>query len=179
MSRSDHEVVLRYSRSYRFLHWTIAVLVLSEFSMQYIRRLFGEDVHAFVREMHKSIGIVLIVLIATRIGLRLATPVPAKFPDISRVREVIATWVHRGLWLFMILVPLLGINFLLARGRGVNFFGLVSVPPATAGSPYWGDIALTTHRYAAFGLIALVCLHAAGALFHRLVLKDKLLSRMV
>lgn len=168
----------RYPTAYALLHWTIAALIIILFSMQYARRLFGEEAHAVVREMHKSIGIVLITLIVLRLVFRLLWNMPQRFPDPSRLREVGAHLVHLGLWALMALVPAMGIVFLLARGRGVNFFALIQIPPITEGSAYWGEIAIILHRYGAFALMGLVALHAAAALFHRMILKDNLMSRM-
>lgn len=168
----------RYPPAYTRLHWLIAALIISLFSMQYIRRPFGEEAHAIVREMHKSLGLVLIGLIVLRLAMRMFHPMPARFPDLSRLRMIGAHLVHVALWGMMLIVPAMGVAFLLARGRGVEFFELVQIPPLTTGSIYWGDVTITLHRYAAFVLIGLVTLHAAAALFHRFVLKDTLMSRM-
>jgi cytochrome b561 len=167
-----------YTPIYAALHWTIALCVVSLFAMQYVRDFFGDDAHAFVREMHKSIGLVLIVLIAWRLILRLRSAAPRPFPDSSARRAAIAAWVHKGLWLLMVTVPLLGVAFLLARGRGVNFFGLLAIGPLTTETPPWGDLTLVFHRRAAFILIALVIVHAGAALFHRFALRDGVMSRM-
>ena len=168
----------RYSLTYRVLHSAIAVCIILLFSMQYIRLLFNADIQNAVRELHKSIGLVTIALLAVRAGLRLFSERPGEFIDPSPFRALAARIVRRCLWGLMVLVPCLGVAFLLARGRGVDFILLFSVPPLTSGSSYWGDIALTTHRYAAFALIGAVSLHVAGALFHHLILKDSLSKRM-
>jgi cytochrome b561 len=178
MVENNQSTPENYSTTYAKLHWAIAACVISLFSMQYIRRLFGEDAHVFVRETHKSIGIVLIALVAWRLFLRLRTAMPPRFADSSAARTTIAAWVHKGLWVLMIAVPLLGVSFLLARGRGINFFGLFPIGPLTTGSAELGGLMLLIHRYAAFCLIALVVLHIVGALFHRFVLHDELISRM-
>ena len=168
----------RYPAAYALLHWIIAALIIVLFSMQYIRRLFGEDVHAVVRELHKSIGLVLIVLIILRLAFRFAYAMPPRFPNSSRLRTIGAHLVHLALWGFMVIVPVLGVAFLLARGRGVNFFSAVQIGPLTTGSAEWGEVTLGLHRYGAFALIAVVILHGVAALFHRIVLRDDLLARM-
>ena len=167
-----------YSPTYARLHWAIAACVVSLFSMQYIRRFWGEEAHVFVREMHKSIGLVLIALIVWRLLLRLRTPMPPRFMDASAKRMALAAWAHKQLWIFMVATPLLGIAFLLMRGRGIHFFGLIRIGPLTTGSQQLGTIAYVLHMGAAFCLIGLVALHAGGALYHRFVLRDGLMSRM-
>lgn len=166
-----------YTHIYARLHWAIAICVISLFAMQYIRSLFGADAHAFVREIHKSVGILLIGLIAWRLLLRLRS-MPPRFVDSSTARSAVAAWVHKGLWIFMIATPLLGVAFLLARGRGINFFGLFPIGPLTTGSAQLGTVAYVLHMVAAFCLIALLLLHIVGALVHRFVLRDGLMSRM-
>jgi cytochrome b561 len=168
----------RYPTAYAVLHWIIAALIISLFSMQYIRLFRGEEVHGLVRELHKSIGLVLIALILLRLVLRVSSAMPPRFPDASRLRAIGAHLVHIALWGLMMAVPAMGVAFLLARGRGVDFFGVVQISPLTAGSAYWGGITIDLHRYGAFILIGLVILHTATAAFHRFVLNDNLISRM-
>ena len=167
-----------YTLAYSLLHWTIALCIILLFSMQYIRKPFDEDVRNIVREFHKSIGLVTIVLIALRLWLRLTTQQASKFDDTAKARTLVAKAVHQGLWMLMIFVPLTGLGFLLMRGRGVDFFLLAALGPFTSGSQFWGSLTLILHRYAAFVLIGLVVLHCAGALFHHFVLRDGLMTRM-
>ncbi|WP_439632106.1 cytochrome b [Shinella sp.] len=171
-------MVARYPRAYAILHWLIAALIFVLFAMQYVRRLFGEDAHAIVREWHKSLGLVLVALIVVRLVVRLVETMPPRFPDPSRLRTFGAHLVHAILWGLMIVVPFLGVAFLIARGRGVNFFTTMQIGPFTSGSAYWGDITINLHRYSAYALIAVIVLHAAAAFYHRIILKDDLLSRM-
>ncbi|HEY0121182.1 MAG TPA: cytochrome b/b6 domain-containing protein [Rhizobium sp.] len=169
---------IHYPRFYACLHWLIAALIIVLFAMQYVRRLYGEDVHAIVREWHKSLGLLLIALIIARLVIRLVGTMPSRFPDPSRLRTFGAHLVHILLWVLMAIVPVLGVAFLFARGRGVNFFTALQIGPFTSGSAYWGDIAITLHRYGAYALMAFVALHVVAALYHRIILKDDLLRRM-
>ncbi|KAB0676440.1 cytochrome b/b6 domain-containing protein [Aureimonas leprariae] len=93
-----------YPYAYRVLHAAIALIVLTLFAMQYVRKPFGDEVNDTVRELHKSLGLVLLVLIVLRIVLRSRMAGPRPFPDPSRFREVTAKLVHKTLWVLMILV---------------------------------------------------------------------------
>jgi cytochrome b561 len=66
-----------------------------------------------------------------------------------------------------------------AAGRGINVFGLFSVPASINGLQNQADIAGKVHELLAFALIALTILHALAALKHHLVDRDQALKRML
>lgn len=76
-------------------------------------------------------------------------------------------------------VPVLGWANASSRGWSVKLLGVLPYPDiAPVGSSVgheMGDI----HGYLAWVLFALIALHIAAALFHRLVLKDQTLQRML
>ncbi|MEK0246830.1 cytochrome b/b6 domain-containing protein [Raoultella sp. BAC10a-01-01] len=168
----------RYPWFYALLHSLIAVLIMTLFLMQYVRRLFGDDMHAIVREWHKTIGLILLILVIIRLAIRLRTALPAAFDDGAYFRIFFASAVHFFLWALMIVVPMTGVFFLLARGRGVSLFNVWTISPLTEGSAVQGELVLELHRFAAWGLVILALVHILAAIYHHFILHDTLLSRM-
>ena len=65
-----------------------------------------------------------------------------------------------------------------AAGFPVSFFGLFELPGLVAKNEETMAIYQNVHFFAAFALIALIMLHAAGALKHHFIDKDATLKRM-
>ena len=90
-----------------------------------------------------------------------------------------AKLAHLGLYLLLVAVPLVGIAVQFARGNPLPVFGLFDIA-----SPWSADRAFARnlkgiHELLAHGLLALAALHAAAALVHHWVFKDRALTRML
>jgi cytochrome b561 len=85
---------------------------------------------------------------------------------------------HFGLYLLFFAVPLSGWAFSSAAGFPVVLFGVLPLPDFVPVSESLAEILKEVHKFAALGMAALVLLHVAGALKHRFVDRDGLLSRM-
>jgi cytochrome b561 len=66
-----------------------------------------------------------------------------------------------------------------ADGRGIDVFGLFSLPATLSGVENQEDIAGKVHQSLAFILVALVVLHALAALKHHFLDRDATLKRML
>src|SRR5664279_3427671 len=169
----------RYGRTAIVLHWTVAVLlaattVLGWFMMS-IEHEPGSDRYF---ELHKSVGIVIALLIAARVAWRLANrpeELPASVPmwqvRLARVTQVV-------LYLLMVLVPITGYLGASYSEAGVKVFGLVTptwaLPDHDRAEQFF-DI----HSALVWVLVALLAAHVAGAIKHLLVDKDGVYQRMV
>jgi cytochrome b561 len=65
-----------------------------------------------------------------------------------------------------------------ADGRGIEVFGLFSVPATLTGIPQQEDIAGAIHEYLAWGLVIFAALHGLAALKHHFIDRDSTLLRM-
>ena len=66
-----------------------------------------------------------------------------------------------------------------ADGRALEVFNWFSIPATISGIEHQEDIAGDIHEILAFSLIAIVVLHAAGAIKHHVIDKDNTLKRML
>ena len=76
--------------------------------------------------------------------------------------------VKAGLYLLMFLVPLAGYTMSVAGGHPVSVFGWFTLPSLFEKSKTLGGFAHEMHGVLAYTLLALVVLHLAGTVKHRL-----------
>ncbi|TPE50195.1 cytochrome b [Amaricoccus solimangrovi] len=152
-----------YSGAQIALHWSIAGLIL--FNYLYsdgMGRAFdaslegGSPVNPEINpSIHVWVGVAVLVLVLLRFLVRARSGVPAA-AGAGAMRHA-AHWGHRLLYALMVLVPALG---------AVTWFGGIE---ATA------DL----HSLLANALMIVAGGHAAIALFHHFVLRDRVIVRML
>jgi cytochrome b561 len=86
---------------------------------------------------------------------------------------------HVVLYALLIAIPLLGWVNASSRGYAVSLFGLVALPPLAATGSSIGHSMGDVHSVLATVLAVIIGLHVLGALYHRLVLRDEVLRRIV
>ena len=154
-----------YSRAQIVLHWLIALIV-------FFQLIFGESIgdygHALrdgqtpdsmtflMGNAHIWAGIAVLVLMLARIALRISNGAPEPIPG-PKLQETIAKAIHGLFYLLLFAAPLTGL---------AAWFG---------GIREAGEI----HEIMKPAFIILIVLHVAGALYHKFVLKDATMDRMV
>jgi cytochrome b561 len=173
------EVPARYTRTAIVLHWTIALLVIGQFAwgwwMKEIpKQPVGPRVDAF--NLHKSIGMTLLLLMAVRLAWRAGHP-PPSLPPMPSWQAATARATHVLLYAALLAQPLVGYLGSEVSGYPVTYFGMTL--PSWAGKHLALKEVLSSVHLANSWLIAtLVVLHVAGALKHALVDRDGLLARI-
>ena len=167
----------RYSRIAIFLHWAIAFAIAFQISVGWGLHALGRNGFAAF-QLHKSVGITILVLTLIRIAVRFTKPRPA--PTEGGWEGALAKIVHFGLYAFMLLAPLTG--WALVSTAKVKIptllFGTIPLPHLPLeGIP--NEAFARAHGLLALLAIALVLLHVIGAIRHHLLLRDGLIWRMV
>jgi cytochrome b561 len=162
----------------RLLHWLIALLVAAQFVIGWTM----PDVHRDTLPngligWHLGVGAAIVAAVACRIVWRAThAPRPAV---LSRTHALASGATHALLYALLVAVPLAGWANASSRGWAVKLFGMLSYPALTrSGSPA-GHALGDVHSVLAWVLLALIALHVCAALFHRVVLKDDVLQRML
>lgn len=174
----------RYSRVAIALHWAIALALAGQVAMglrlEHIPR--GPELFWFY-QLHKSIGITILLLSLARLGVRLVRGRPPGEPD-SPLLARLASLVHAGFYLVMIGGPLTG--WLLVSTSRIRvptlLFHILPWPhlPVHEGARRAvHEIAETAHGALAWIGIGLFLLHVAGAVRHQLLLGEPLIERML
>ncbi len=169
----------RYSYTAITLHWLIALLLAFQIALGWA--LEGNNSpELFARyQLHKSVGITILLLSLARLAARLFTPRPPASDGPAWTRALAST-VHWLFYLVMILGPITG--WLLVSTARVQvptlLYGLVPWPHLPVGRS-WHEPAESIHGAMAWLAIGLFALHVAGALRHQWLLGKPELQRMI
>lgn len=172
---------LRYSWAAMLLHWALALLLVFNFALGERSEDLREGPELFwVMQLHKSVGITILILSVWRLWVRLRTPRPAKAAD-GPVAQRISTAVHWGFYAVMILVPLSGWLIVSTAKTALPtlLYGVVPWPhlPNLGHAAHEG--AETAHAIMSKVMLPLLALHLLGAVRHQFLLRDALVERMV
>ncbi|ACC70371.1 cytochrome b/b6 domain-containing protein [Paraburkholderia phymatum] len=162
----------------RLLHWLIALLIAAQFVVGWTM----PDVHRDTLPngliaWHLGVGAAIVAAVACRILWRAThTPAPA---ELSRPLKLISHFTHALLYALLVAVPLAGWANASSRGWAVKLLGVVRFPDLTQSGSPTGHALGDVHSVLAWALLVLIVLHVGAALFHRVVLKDGVLQRML
>jgi cytochrome b561/polyisoprenoid-binding protein YceI len=166
----------RYSTVAIILHWTIALLVIALIVLGWrMEATRGMD-QFVIFQLHKSIGILVLLLTLVRIGWRLTHRPPAIGLDAWWERGL-ARLVHVLFYVALIALPISGWIAVSTSEIRVPtvLFGLVPWPdfPGSAGLAAdarhaWHEVSESIHVALTWLMYGLVLLHVAGALKHHL-----------
>lgn len=175
----------RYSRTAITLHWLLAALLAFQIALGWrMGDLTAATGQFHAVQLHKSIGITILLLTLARVAVRLWKPRPAPHYDRPWARRL-AGLVHFGLYLFMIGAPLTGWLIVSTSRIPVPTLLYETVPwphiPGLDGAmrkPIH-EAGETVHGALAWIGIALLALHVVGALRHQWLLRQPLIERML
>jgi cytochrome b561 len=164
----------------QLLHWLVAVLILVQVGVGVAAvdwRLSPTKLDLFV--WHKSVGMLILLLVLLRLGWRITNPTPAPPPDM-RPWEVHAAQIsHVLLYLFVLGLPLTGWIINSAANIPLKLFWLVPLPDITAPSKPLQEAATGAHVALVIALAALLVVHVGAALRHHYLKHNAVLRRML
>jgi cytochrome b561/polyisoprenoid-binding protein YceI len=170
----------RYSRTAMLLHWALALLLAFQLALGWQLDSLARGAAQFSGyQLHKSLGITILLLSLARLAIRFWHRRPPAFVD-SKWAGWAAKSVHALLYLVMIGGPLSG--WIIVSTGKVKFptllFGVVPWPhlPVPNGSH---EPAEGLHAALAWLLVGLLVLHVVGALRHQFVKDENVLARMI
>ena len=170
----------RYGRVAAWLHWGLGLALLAQIAFGLLLDEIaprGTPARGEVINLHKSIGIVLGILIVVRIAWRLGHAPPAWPATMTAARRHAARVGHFALYFCMVVAPLAGYLGSNLSPHGVRFFG-VALPPWGPDRPAVYDFLIGVHDVSTYALLALVTGHVAMALKHAFIERDGIFSRI-
>jgi cytochrome b561 len=180
----------RYHAVAMTLHWLIAVLILTNIGLAW----YFNTLHGLAKvgptQIHKSIGITVLVLSLLRLGWRFVVPHPPLPTSVTGWERVAAYTVYVLFYVVMIGMPLTGWAMVSASPLivvyPITWFGLFQVPaigPLTTLPPEQMHQAKhlfeNAHGLGAKLAYVLIVLHVAAALRHQFIKRDQVFWRMV
>ena len=175
----NSEQATRYTKTAIVLHWLIAAAVLGLIGwgwwMQTIPKSpTGPRVDAF--NLHKSVGMTVLLLMLARIAWRAGHP-PPPFVPMPQWQAQLARAVHLLLYVCLIVQPLSGYLGSAFSGYPVRFFGFV-LPAWAPKNDALKDAFSIVHLVDSWVLVGLLVLHLAGTVKHALLERDGSFRRM-
>jgi cytochrome b561/polyisoprenoid-binding protein YceI len=167
---------VRYSTGAMALHWLLALAMAFQVALGFAMPHQGP--HSFApMQLHKSIGITILLLTLIRLAWRLARRPPQAVE--RGLTAVLAQIVHWSFYAVLLLGPVTG-WIIVSTAR-------LKVPTILFGGVPWPHLPLpeslnepmeNIHESLAWIAIALFVLHVLGALRHQFMLHDPVIGRM-
>jgi len=190
----------RYTKPAVILHWLIALVVIAMFALGWYMTglpkeaakqtafdLFDLGVYTwhlaeeasprnFYFNLHKSIGVTLLALIALRVLWRVSHRPPALLTSYKAWEKKLATGMHHLLYLLMVAMPVSGLIMAMSGKYGVKWFGIDII--AGLDNSTLRDIFKEAHEIIGVIFLSAIILHILGALKHKWIDKDGTMKRM-
>lgn len=178
----------RYTSVAIALHWLIALaiigLVLGGWYMTDLPD--GAPGQYALYQLHKSVGITVLLLTVARIIWRVMNPPPSHPSEMAGWETMLSHIVHMAFYALMILLPLTGWLYSSVSMKldvPTVLYGLISWPDMpfveTLKTESASSVANSAHGLLGWVMIALVGLHVAGAVKHEISAEDGVLKRMI
>lgn len=161
----------------RWLHWSMAVLVLAMLFVG-IGMVASMTLRPMLLDLHRPIGIAILLLALVRIINRLRSPPPALPADLPQWQVSAARASHWLLYALLFAMPLVGWAMVSAAGNPVVLWPGFTLPAIAVHDPAVYTVLRSAHAWLARLLFAAVLMHLAAALFHAWVRRDGVFSAM-
>jgi cytochrome b561 len=177
----------RYSTVAIVLHWTIALLILTNITIG----LKADDQHGMAKfvslQWHKSIGITVLILSFARLAWRLLHRPPPYPGHMPAWEKAVAKATHWAFYALMLGLPLTGWAMVSASPTNIPtvlyqmvpwpHIGPIHALPLAERKGLTGEL-LDVHEFLAWSAIVLIVLHVGAALKHQLRDRDQVVWRM-
>ena len=181
----------RYDVGARWFHWITALLIFAIVPLGWIfaefktmkdnKNLFEAPIPgspADYASLHKTLGLVVLAIIAARIAYRILNRPPSLPGRLPAVEKGLAHATHWLLYLVLLVMPISGYIMSSASDHPISILGLFDFPKLPIAKEQ-GKIAFKIHIYAQFVVYALVALHLAGVAVSLFLRRDNILGRML
>jgi cytochrome b561 len=162
----------------RLFHWLMAIVIVAMFGLGLwmVELDYYSPYYHSAPNLHKGVGILLLIALALRFSWRLASVKPDD-DDLTPLERMASRIVHWGFYPLLLALMVSGYLISTADGRPIEVFGLFSVP-SPGENKGLEDTAGAIHAYLAYVVILLAIVHAAAAVKHHVVDRGRSFSRM-
>jgi cytochrome b561 len=180
--------VVRFSDVAIFFHWVVAALILANILIAWQFHSIHGALGSTILQIHKSIGITILLLSVLRLMWRLLNPPPPFAITMQASEQGAAKIVERSFYFIMFAMQLTGWAIVSASSlpTPVTLFGVVHWPyiPSLGTLPFDQKLrmyGLSVGAHYLLGSItyALLTLHVLAALRHQFLKRDAVLARMI
>jgi len=170
----------RYGSLLIYLHWLMLVLIVAVYACIELREFYprGSAIREELKTWHYMLGLSVFALVWLRLIARFLFPVPAIVPRPPQWQMQVAHVTEFAIYIFMIVMPLLGWLILSGENQPVPFFGL-HLPALIGENKALAKRFEEIHETIGNAGYFLIGLHAAAALIHHYYFRDNTLVRML
>jgi superoxide oxidase len=163
------------------LHWITVLLIVAQFTSAWLHEAVDENsgLAAAILATHRASGMLTWIVVSVRLVWRHGFAYLPPFPQgMSKLQQLIATANEYSLYVVFFVQPITGLARVLLRGESFRLL-IWQVPALLQPNPEIRNFFAEAHELGAKALLVLIGLHAGAVLFHRLVLRDGVLQRML
>jgi len=174
---------MKYALTSRILHWVMALLIIFLLGLGiYMSDFLDKDSsnRLDIYNLHKSLGVLVLILLFLRIVNRLLTRRPPLPFAISALEKKLAKFGHFALYFLMFTTPFSGYLMSSFAGYPVHFFS-IELPNFFSPNFEIAGFFAEAHEVSAFSLLGLIIIHILAAIRHRFFDKpgNDVLNRMM
>jgi cytochrome b561 len=170
----------RYDRATILLHWLIAILVVVLMATALVWNYVtprDRTWRPILESAHVSLGILFAVALLVRIVWRLAGA--RWLPPEQGLSGYLSRVMYLVLYVLMAAVTVDGFVLRWYQGETFTFFGLFDMPALLARDRPTAGLWEQAHNVMAWAIVILAGGHSIAALWHRYVMRDHVLGRML
>lgn len=169
----------RYSTILRALHWLVLLAVVVAVASILTEDIFpkGSAGRIFLRSTHYLAGVTVLILMTFRIFARSLSSAPTALPGAPWMQKS-ASAMHVFLYALMLAMPITGLGIVLLSGKPIDIYGLGFLSPFEANRALSRTIK-EVHETGGTLVYIAVGMHAAAALWHQFILRDKIFNRVL
>lgn len=169
-----------YRRPARFLHWSMAALVLATIPVGglMIQEGLSRPLQNNLFIFHKNVGVLLLVMIVIRILYRWRNPAPPEPTHLPAWQLRIAGLTHGLLYTLLVIMPVAGYVRVKAGGFPIESLDAMGLPSLVPRSDALAGLAKSVHFYGSWAIAVLIAMHIGAALQHAIIKRDGVFSRM-
>ena len=179
MALAGRGVSVGYGRVARLFHWITLLLVLV---MIPVGIVMTQEIPRPLQDrlfiLHKGLGPIVFLVVVLRLAWRWISPPPPLPDSVPPLQRKASAAVHALLYVFLLVMAVSGYVRVTTGGFPTEFLNWIGIPPLLPKSEPVAEVAKAVHATAILGLLLLIAVHVAAALYHGLVLRDGVFSRM-
>jgi cytochrome b561 len=162
----------------RLTHWIMALAIIGMFvlGLWMVTLNYYSPYYRSAPNLHRSVGILLLILLVVRFAWRLANPKPDD-SELEPWERWAARAVHWGFYPLLLALMVSGYLISTADGRPIEVFDWFSVP-ALYSKKGMEDVAGAVHEILAYLTMAVVAMHVLASLKHHFLDRSRTLVRM-
>ena len=171
----------RFDQTSITLHWLTVILIIVLFASAWSRETLDHDTRlaSALMTVHRTTGLVVWIVGWVRLVWRYKFAYLPPFPEsMPKLQQWVAKANEYSLYALLVAQPISGLGHVLFHGHPFKLF-IREVPTLVEPNPAIRGVFVAAHEFGAKALVALIALHAGAALFHRFVLRDRVLQRML